>query len=51
MTNEWRTKVKVGNSKIEGTKFLAFYRQYSLLPTAAVEEFSLTDLTLILIYQ
>ena len=37
--NKWIT-VKVGYCEIEGTEFLARYRRYSLLPTAAVEEFS-----------
>ena len=35
--------VKVGYCEIEGTEFLARYRRNSLLPTPAVEEFSLTE--------
>ena len=37
------TTVKVGYCEIEGTEFLARYRRNSLLPTPAVEEFSLTE--------
>ena len=43
MTKGDRDTVKFGNNEIEGTEFLARYRRYSLLPTAAVEEFSLTE--------
>ena len=35
--------VNVGYCEIEGTEFLARYRRNSLLPTPAVEEFSLTE--------
>ena len=35
--------VKVGYCEIQGTEFLARYRRNSLLPTHAVEEFSLTE--------
>ncbi len=33
------TTVKFGNNETAGTEFVARYRRYSLLPTAAVEEF------------
>ena len=39
----YRCTVKVGYCEIEGTEFLARYRRNSLLPTPAVEEFSLTE--------